>query len=521
MKPGGRGLAAIAIVLAWVGGLGMLVRREYFRPHIDRLAESALRVQPGAVFYAVMQGDKQVGFASSTIDTSFTMIEQRDYLVADIPVGGAVHRATARTNVMLTRSLRLRTFEVAVEADSGPLRVQGEVFGDSVLRLDLRIGAAGTPDTASVRLDGPILLPNLVPLAVALEARPSVGKSYVLPLFDPASSESKDVRIEIRAESLFVVNDSSVFDSTSRRWVGVLPDTVRGWQLAGETGSDIGGWVDAQGRLLATTQMGFQLRRLPYEVAFENWRRETEAAATAGQRAAPRLPVNRDVLETTAIAANRRLTSSLSRLRVRLGGASLRGFELHGGRQRLVGDTLSVFREPASQLDVRHEVVDSTRRRQFPELRTEPFIEVDHPEIVALAHRLAGESSDPRVVAQRINQWVHDSLRKDIAVGIPSALHVLHTRRGDCNEHTQLFVALARAAGVPARIATGLVYVDGKFYYHAWPEVLLRGWVAVDPTFGQFPADAAHLRFVLGGLGRQTELLRLMGRLTIDVLETR
>jgi hypothetical protein len=42
----------------------------------------------------------------------------------------------------------------------------------------------------------------------------------------------------------------------------------------------------------------------------------------------------------------------------------------------------------------------------------------------------------------------------------------------------------------------------------------------VDPTFGQFPADAAHLRFVIGGVARQTELLRLMGNLKIDVLST-
>src|SRR5205814_2129834 len=97
---------------------------------------------------------------------------------------------------------------------------------------------------------------------------------------------------------------------------------------------------------------------------------------------------------------------------------------------------------------------------------------------------LAGGSRDPSVVARRINAWVYDSLRPVVTIGIPSALHVLRTRRGDCNEHTQLFVALARAAGIPARSVAGLAYVDGKFYYHAWPEVLLRGWVAVDPTFG-------------------------------------
>jgi transglutaminase-like putative cysteine protease len=113
---------------------------------------------------------------------------------------------------------------------------------------------------------------------------------------------------------------------------------------------------------------------------------------------------------------------------------------------------------------------------------------------------------------------VYDSLKKTITIGVPSALATLQARRGDCNEHTQLAVALSRAAGVPARVAAGLAYLDGKFYYHAWPEIWLERWVAIDPTFGQFPADAAHLRLTVGGLGRQAELLRLMGPLKIEVI---
>ena len=33
----------------------------------------------------------------------------------------------------------------------------------------------------------------------------------------------------------------------------------------------------------------------------------------------------------------------------------------------------------------------------------------------------------------------------------------------------------------------GLVHIRGSFYYHAWPEVWLGEWVAVDPTLGQAP----------------------------------
>ena len=73
---------------------------------------------------------------------------------------------------------------------------------------------------------------------------------------------------------------------------------------------------------------------------------------------------------------------------------------------------------------------------------------------------------------------------------------------------------MARALGLPARIAVGLVYLRGAFYYHAWPEVFVDGgraaaacWLPVDPTLNQFPADATHVRLARGGLDRQAAIL--------------
>jgi len=202
-----------------------------------------------------------------------------------------------------------------------------------------------------------------------------------------------------------------------------------------------------------------------------------------------------------------------------LSGVDLADFDVKGYRQRLQGDTLTVTREDSTALHARYRLPTGARSTMMALfLDAEPLLEVRNPEIQRLARQLRGTETDPRIVAQRINRWVYDSLAKEITVGVPSALATLHARVGDCNEHTQLYVAVARAAGIPARVAAGLAYLDGKFYYHAWPEVWLDRWVAVDPTFGQFPADAAHLRFTVGGLGRQADLLRLMGALHIDVL---
>jgi transglutaminase-like putative cysteine protease len=100
----------------------------------------------------------------------------------------------------------------------------------------------------------------------------------------------------------------------------------------------------------------------------------------------------------------------------------------------------------------------------------------------------------------------------------PDAVSVLKNKRGDCNEHATLFTALARAAGVPARVAVGLVLQDGRFLYHAWAEVWLGRWLALDPTWRQFPADAGHVRLVYGLDKGVLDLESVVGRLKVHVL---
>jgi transglutaminase-like putative cysteine protease len=501
-------MVAGVIIAAWGAGLALLVRREYFRPPIERLADAALRVTPGVVYYGVMQGDRQIGFASSTIDTAATAITMIDYFVADLPLGGRARRATARSNATLSRGLRMRDFDLTLASEGAPIHAQGTVEGDSLLVLGI-VSGTDTAPAQRIPLAGPILLPTLVPIAVALGETPKVGERYTLPMFDPSSMQPKNVAVAVQAETSFVINDSAVFDSATARWRGIQPDTLRAWKILTETGKGFSGWIDEQGRIVQTSALGFTLRRLPYEVAFENWRNDSTAHADVSE--------DRDILETTAIAANKRMDRRLESLRLRLSNVDLSGFDIEGQRQHLAGDVLTIA-PPRDTALAAHYLLPNGRQL-FPEYtKPEPLIQSDDRAIMRLAYRIQGSKRDPRVVAERLNAWVHDSIQSRVTFGVPSALQVLQSRTGDCNEHTQLYVALARALGLPARIAAGLAYVDGKFYYHAWPEVYLNDWVAVDPTFGQFPADAAHLRFTIGGLARQAELLRLMGNLEIDIL---
>ncbi|HVZ47585.1 MAG TPA: transglutaminase-like domain-containing protein, partial [Gemmatimonadaceae bacterium] len=505
----------------WVAGIAMLARREIFVGSAQRLAEAALRVTPGATYYRVDRDGAQIGFASTTVDTTDTGIDVIDYFVADLPLTGGTQRASARSTVHLSRGLALRSFDLSVDAPGANLVAGGRADGDSAVVYALATNGAAPGDSQRVAVRGPILLPQLVPLAAVLTEAPRVGKTFTLPSFDPTTMSQKPMQLAFRAESLFTVVDSAAFDTTSGTWKSALTDTVRAWRLDPvEAGKGFAGWVDAQGRTVQTTQPGgILLTRTAYELAMENWRIARDKAAAAA-------PNTTNILERSAIAARVSLgRRGVGSLVVKLGGVDLRGYALDGGRQRLRGDTLRVTTEPPAALTPAWSFAtprDSAFKARFgPELAAEPLLQAHDLRIVQQAIRIVGLERDPRVVAEKLERWVYDSLKKEVVFSVPNALDVLATRRGDCNEHTQLYVALARALGMPARIATGLAYVRGKFYYHAWPEVWLGDWVAVDPTFGQFPADAAHLRFEVGGVLQQAELLRLIGNLRIDVVEAR
>lgn len=80
---------------------------------------------------------------------------------------------------------------------------------------------------------------------------------------------------------------------------------------------------------------------------------------------------------------------------------------------------------------------------------------------------------------------------------------VLAHASGDCSEFSLLFVALSRAAGIPARRVVGLAATEvdnaSAFGFHAWVEVALDGhWVQVDPTWNEPVADATHLVLMEG-----------------------
>lgn len=505
-------LVGASVLVIWVSVLSQHVRREYFKPLAARLEAGALLLDAGSHYYLAKMGGHTIGMATSRLDTIPEGFRFTDQLMLEIPAMDAFQRAVVETRVDLTPALALRDFDFRLDSEVGRFEVSGRAHGDSILELE--VGAGGEIERSELRIDPEVVLPAALPLRLAAAGLLRVGTKQHIRIFDPSTLGERGIDLEVLAHDTLVVADSAEFDPASGEWTIGAYDTVPAWQVAERYGTvRTLTWLDEEGRLIrAESPLGFTLERTAYEVARAEWDRARRDQSLASGYGA--------IIEGTAIASNVELTriDERDRLRFRLLGVELAGFDLAGGRQILRGDTLEVTRERLDGREAGYRLPYQGGGEPALELGATPLIQADDPRIVRVAREVAGGETDPVLVARKLSDWVYHALEKEVTLSVPSAVQVLEARRGDCNEHTALYIALARALGLPARTAVGVVYLDGRFFYHAWPEVWLDGWVAMDPTFGQAPADASHLRFLVGGLARQVELIRLIGHLRLEVI---
>ena len=506
-----RKVLAVTIVAIWVAMVGWQVRREYFQPELTRLAEAALALAPGVSFYTLRMGERNVGQATSRLDTIPEGFELEDVMVLDLPALGQTGSAVVRTLVRLSPALIMESFSFSPDSEVGTFRADGTLGADSTLHVT--IDAGGSKQEISYRLAEPPIFSAALPIRIAMAGELEVGNTLRLPVFDPSTLATRAVEVHVLEHDTLLVPDSAYLNPSTNRWEPARYDSVPAWKIAEVHGGvRVESWVDHDGRVIsASSALGFTMEKTEYELARQ---------AQEDSRGVATLAIDEDVILSTAIRSNTDLGSveEYDVLRFRLTGVELAGFQLDGGRQTLRGDTLIVRRENWAAVEpdfsLPYKLMDMRE-----ELEAEPLIQSDDPRIQREARQAVGRwLRDPKAAAQRLTTRVNRMLEKSVTFSVPSALQVLESRQGDCNEHTVLYVAMARALGLPARTAVGLVYLNNSFFYHAWPEVWLGEWVAVDPTFGQHPADAAHIRFVIGWLTQQVEIIRLIGRLNIEVI---
>jgi len=488
-----RRLVGAAIVLFWAAMVSLLAWRE-------------LRARP-------TPGPGPAATATTAVDTWLGI-----FIEGKRPVG-TLHLTTrperregaAGVTVHLDGRLKVRMLDVPaeLELDGWLWRANSEPRAEFDARLaslghevhalghivndELRARVTSGGETVPVRLpvDRSMLAADAFLFRLPASAlRP--GQETTIDAFDPLSGRPARLRIACLREETVVLSGTRVH----ARVVAVTSAhaTMTAWL------DDDGGVVQAE------TPFGLSLRRIS----------RTEALAMRREAQGPELLTALRILPRGV-----RPVRGAQRMVVRLEGLSAERALPTDATQRLGADERSLV--IAVPLPPRHAGLATAAGEQAAALTCDALVQCDHPAIRAQAAEIVAGERDAWRRAVRIEHWVHDNLVKRPVLSLPSALDVLAKREGDCTEHTVLYTALARAAGIPTRQVAGLVWSETLqgFGYHAWPEVFVGRWIWVDPTFGQEVADATHVRLHSGESESWEDALASLGRLQVEVVEVR
>ena len=340
------------------------------------------------------------------------------------------------------------------------------------------------------------------------------GKKFTFPVLDPLSYSLMDSACEVLGkEDILILGKKMSLWRVRTELESIIPLVMEEW--IDEDGNI---WKSvSQASFMTTTSI-----RMPKEKALE----------MSGE--------NLDIAFSTIIPSNVLFEDPLEVKEVtfRISGIPLeniKNFPFDDGSQFLLED-----QEDSAVLRTVSQIFKEEDSLSLPvlgdefrdDLKPTVFCQSDDPGIVTTAKAIVGEEKNAWRAAKKIARWVETEISANYDVGFATAAEILKNREGDCSEHTVIMVALCRAVGIPARAAVGIMYADGFFAYHMWPEVytgrwinLDAKWLAVDENTGEYYTDATHIKFGRSSLDENifkemvTAIADIIGKLELEILD--
>jgi hypothetical protein len=471
-------LMLLVIRLDWLNKL-------LYRPQTLKISAANLP-RAKETWMNIFQGSRKIGFSHTRLSAEGDGYHLQETVLMRINTMGMVQNIQLKTRGRLKNDFSLSDFDFAITSGRFSFHVDGSLSGKV---LTINSASGGSSRRMEIKLeDKPYLLAGITSALAAVDL--NTGNKYAFHIFDPATMGQTPVIVEIMGqENISIAGDPQPATKIALNFKGTS-------QVA---------WIDASGDVLQEKGiLGIRLEKATRQNALAG----LDRAASADLTKMASIPSN-VVLEDPA---------RLDTLKFEIQGIADNRIQLDGGRQMYKQNILTVNRESIAHLP---DNINAEGLQAFEKIFLQPsaFIQSDHQTIQDLAGKIVADKDTSLEKVRALVDWVHRNIEKRPVLSLPDALSTLENRVGDCNEHAVLFAALARAAGIPCRLEAGLVYLRGRFYYHAWNLVYLGSWLTVDALFGQIPADVSHIRLVSGSPRQQLDIMGLIGKLKLRVIE--
>jgi hypothetical protein len=441
---------------------------------------------PREAWLSISQKGQKIGYAHRSFAKTLSGYRFSEFIFMRINTMGITQGISFKTQGDLKPDMTPSNFNFELQSSLFQFAVDCVVKGN---RMILYVGAPGSKKKVDIVLkEVPRLVNGLLESVWSTDLKP--GHSKIFYVFDPATMAQRPVKVTFEGEEIVpIMGQKQKAKKMSLAFMGIQ-------QFA---------WVGDDGNILKEEEnvMGITLEQVTPKIALEN----LASSASA------------DLLEIVSIPSNEVIGDppALKTLKLRLANVGNLRLAIKGGRQTFDNNVLTITKESLPPPSFTFS--EKTMSEYKPFLKAAPLIQSDHPQMVTAASKIVSHDDPPVKKAQKLVTWVYNNVQKRPVLSVPDALEILKNRVGDCNEHAILLAALARTTGIPSQIEAGIVYQKGRFYYHAWNVLFLGNWVTADATFNQFPADVTHIRFIRGLSSEQVDLLGIIGKVRLEILE--
>ncbi len=490
-------LVKVTIIAFWAVMAGWLIRYEAF-PHYFAHTMAGYRgfFADGPMLMdswtKITFEDAHIGYSHTRMDVNESDPSEQYLLqnetVLEMNIMGEMQHVNVTADASLDVLYRLQHFRFVMSSQRYVLRIDGRRVQGETFRI--RMDSPAGRQSLQMEISDDVVFHSPMTEMMLLKMKP--GEEISMKTLDPSTLSISDLTIRALRREPFTTGDGEV-DAM------VLATDYQGMEILSWLGPD-----------------GIVLRQ---ETPF-GWVMEACSSVDAIAYGED-ITRSRDILRAMAMPAHGTIQDprACRQLELRLRGLRLEPESIETDRQHVkrVDDEGVVIVVEQQEFPG---ALDGVQEQAEKYLSPSPFIQSDHDAIIKKARRIVGRKTGIDA-ALAIHDWVYERVDKDPTVSLPSAIDVLETMKGDCNEHTYLFVALARAAGLPAKVRIGVVYLGDAFYYHAWPSVYVGEWLDMDPTLGQESADATHIFLTEGEFSTQMRLLSVIGQVEADIVADR
>jgi hypothetical protein len=483
-------IVGIVIVVLWIFVIVELTRRTHDASKEAEFTQGVTGITEGdsEQWMDILLKGRKVGYAVTRVKKLNGQYEVNERIFLIVNLMGSTRKILSSTRAQVDEGFHVTNFTFSLASELIDVMISGRIEGED---LFITMGQEGKGEVKRIRLPAkPMINAGVTHYLRSRDLR--VGNTFSFPLFDPVSMTTNPAIIKVVGEEEITLN-GEVYNAF-RLEMNFL-------------GKPLTFWLDEEGNSLKEEGfMGFTLVR------------SSPSRALTGLDSS----VRADFYELSAIKVERELEDprEASHLAVRFDQLPA-SMPLDGSRQIAEGGVLKVIKERPPFTASYHIPYRGGDGELIPYVKPEAFLQSGDEEIISAAREIVGGTTKPYEAAKMLMEWVFESIEKTPLVSIPDAKQILRHRKGDCNEHATLLTALLRAVGIPARIAVGLVYKDGKFYYHAWNEAYLDRWISMDATLNQIPADATHIKLIDGGIDKQIQIVGMIGNLSLTIVEYR